>query len=217
MTPTANKTKAAANRGTARKPGRLDDATRMAKAMSHPLRARILDKLNQRVASPNELSQEFKESLGTVSYHVRALLDLDCVELVDTAPRRGAVEHYYRATRRAIVDDRAWSKLPPSAKRGFAVEWFKKAFGDVSRAIDEGTIDVRENTHLSMSEIHLDEEAWDELAEELKAVTLKAMQLQADTAGRRQKGTSEGEEIPVRVVMALYEGAPAKRRRGAKR
>lgn len=209
MTPSKNP--APARRRSRRKQGALDDATRMAKAMSHPLRARILHKLSGRVASPNELSQEFGESLGTVSYHVRALVQLECVELVDTAPRRGAVEHFYRATRRPILDDDAWSKLPPSAKRGFAVEWFKKAFGDVSRAIDEGTTEARANTHLSMTELVLDEQAWDELAEELKRITSKALDLQAESVGRREKSG----DIPARLVMALYEGMPAKR--GGKR
>ena len=33
--------------------------------------------------------------LGSVSYHVRVLADLGALQLVDQAPRRGAIEHYY--------------------------------------------------------------------------------------------------------------------------
>jgi hypothetical protein len=39
-----------------------------------------------------------------VSYPARTLLDLGMIELVDTKPHRGAVEHYYRALWRARVE-----------------------------------------------------------------------------------------------------------------
>jgi len=75
-------------------------------------------RINEGVASPVELAKDFGEPLGNVSYHVRVLVDLDCIELVDTVHRRGAVEHYYRATRRAIVEDAGWEQLAPEARRG---------------------------------------------------------------------------------------------------
>jgi DNA-binding transcriptional ArsR family regulator len=68
-----------------------------AQAAAHPLRATVLAKLGAQVYSPNELANELGASLGRVSYHVRVLHDLGMIKLVDTAPRRGAVEHYYKA------------------------------------------------------------------------------------------------------------------------
>ena len=58
------------------------------------------------------------ERLPNVSYHVRALLELGCVELVSTAQRRGAIEHYYRAVVRPFFRDRDWKKLPQSGPPG---------------------------------------------------------------------------------------------------
>jgi DNA-binding transcriptional ArsR family regulator len=90
----------------------LDETTRMAKAMAHPLRGRILVHLSrQGTASPVDLSRALGEPIGNVSYHVRMLLGLDCIELVDTRQRRGAIEHFYRATRHATVDDETWFDL----------------------------------------------------------------------------------------------------------
>jgi DNA-binding transcriptional ArsR family regulator len=77
-----------------------------AKAVAHPLRARILEALADEVRSPNELSVEFGEPLGNVSYHFTVLRGLGMVELVDTASRRGAIEHYYRALWRVQIDVR---------------------------------------------------------------------------------------------------------------
>src|SRR3954467_13553152 len=73
-----------------RPPGETSEA-RIAKALAHPLRARILQRLGERVASPGDLAAELGAPLGVVSYHVRMLRDYDCVELVDNrAPSRGA-------------------------------------------------------------------------------------------------------------------------------
>ncbi len=84
----------------------------VAKAFAHPLRVQILIILNERVASPNLLAQELDQSLNLVAYHVRVLEKYDCIELVDTKQRRGATEHFYRATRRQFLSDKEWSRLP---------------------------------------------------------------------------------------------------------
>ena len=78
------------NTGRNRPPGETSEA-RIAKALAHPLRARILQRLGERVASPGDLAVELDAPLGVVSYHVRMLRDYDCVELVGTEPRRGAL------------------------------------------------------------------------------------------------------------------------------
>ena len=90
---------------------------RLAKALSHPMRTRILAILNERVASPNEIAEMIDERLPNVSYHVRALLELGCIELVSTAQRRGAIEHYYRALTRPFFSDRDWKRLPRSGRQ----------------------------------------------------------------------------------------------------
>jgi DNA-binding transcriptional ArsR family regulator len=73
---------------------------RLVRALSHPLRVRILEILSERVASPNDLSAELGVELGHVAYHTRTLDRCGCLELVDTAQRRGATEHFYKAAAR---------------------------------------------------------------------------------------------------------------------
>src|SRR4051812_41474665 len=90
---------------------------RIAKALSHPLRARILQRLGERVASPGELAAELGAPLGVVSYHVRMLRDYECVELVRTEPRRGALQHFYRARARPSLGADQWRGLPAGVRR----------------------------------------------------------------------------------------------------
>ena len=66
----------------------------MVKAFAHPLRLEIMRRIGAR-ASPTELARQIGAPLGSVSYHVRVLAELGALELVDQAPRRGAIEHYY--------------------------------------------------------------------------------------------------------------------------
>jgi DNA-binding transcriptional ArsR family regulator len=94
---------------------------RVVKALAHPLRVRLLARLRERIASPSELAVEVDEPIGNVSYHVRALADLGMIELVRTAPRRGALEHYYRVREEPggaflscselLLDARGWREL----------------------------------------------------------------------------------------------------------
>src|SRR5215212_9980106 len=62
-------------------PLRTIDDPRYVKAMSHPLRVRILARLGERTASPNELAEWLDAPLGTVAYHVRTLRRLGLIEL----------------------------------------------------------------------------------------------------------------------------------------
>jgi DNA-binding transcriptional ArsR family regulator len=179
----------------------LDETTRMAKAMAHPLRGKILMHLsNHGTASPADLSRVLEEPIGNVSYHVRMLLDLDCVELVDTRQRRGAIEHFYRATRRAILDDAAWAKLPPAARKGLAVQWFRDAFADVSAAIDAGHLEGdADDVSLNFEKLELDDAGWNELHELLEGVKRKALELQ----DRAAAGPAE-DRRGARLIVAHY-------------
>jgi DNA-binding transcriptional ArsR family regulator len=185
-----------------------DLETRMAKALAHPLRARVLTRLNERVASPNELSRELNEPLGNVSYHVKALLELGCIELVDTAQRRGAIEHYYRALTRARLDESAFKKLPASIRGELSAGIVAEAIADASQAFKAGTFDSRTDRHNSWTRLRLDEQAWKELQGQLDTVLDRALELQAESAGRLQADKSGGEEIPTSLVMLGYESAP---------
>ena len=94
---------------------------RLVKALDHILRQHILLAAVAGEISPNELSKALDEELSQVSYHVKVLRD-DCdgmIEETRTEPRRGAVEHYYRASAKTLFPAKAWRRLKKgSARRG---------------------------------------------------------------------------------------------------
>ena len=192
---------------------------RLAKALSHPMRTRILAILNERVASPNEISEMIDERLPNVSYHVRALQELGCIELVSTAQRRGAIEHYYRAIVRPFFTDRDWKKLPQSGRQAVSDVALQMIWEDVSAAIKRGTFEARPDRHLSRSVLEIDETGWKELTDLLGRVLEDTEEIEARSA-ERIKGTDD-EAVPARVVLMHFESPPSepkgKKRGGAGR
>jgi DNA-binding transcriptional ArsR family regulator len=78
-----------------------------ARALSHPTRRAILKFLRAHgSASPSRTARHLRSDVGQVSYHFRALARLGFIEIAETIPRRGAVEHVYRLceNRRAPTD-----------------------------------------------------------------------------------------------------------------
>ena len=179
---------------------------RFGKALSHPLRMRALTVLNQRVASPSELAEELGEPLGSVAYHVRMLLDLGFIELVKTTPRRGAVEHHYRATERAWLDKSQWRQIPASLRRELSEAVLTEIWKDTVAAAEAGTLEESETGHLSRTPLILDEPGWAELAELLDDLLERALTIQAEATARLfGHGSLAG--IESRLVFMHYEAA----------
>lgn len=68
----------------------------LARALSHPLRAEILETLRNRIASPAELSRDLDQRLGVISYHAKTLLKCGCLELVHAERRHGSIEYFFK-------------------------------------------------------------------------------------------------------------------------
>jgi DNA-binding transcriptional ArsR family regulator len=176
---------------------------RIAKALSHPMRARILVILNERVASPNEIAEMIDERLPNVSYHVRALLDLGCIELVDTAQRRGAIEHYYRAIVRPFFSDSDWKRIPRSGRQAISDTLLHVIWDDVSESIEAGAFDSRADRYLSHSPIRVDEQGWSEIAKVMARALSEVEKIESQSARRLKKAKESG--VPTSVVLMQFE------------
>jgi DNA-binding transcriptional ArsR family regulator len=180
----------------------------LAKALAHPLRVRILTSLHKGISSPNQLARELGEPLGNVSYHVKTLLEYDCVELVKTEPRRGAVEHFYRATERAFFSDAEWAKIPASARKGISGVTLQAIGQDATEALVAGTIDAHTDTHLTHTPLLLDQRGWEELTTLLAETQNRAVEIQQEAAGRlAEEGT---QPISTKLAILHFESPPVK-------
>jgi DNA-binding transcriptional ArsR family regulator len=76
------------------------DAPEQLKAFTDPLRVRVLAILAREAATNQQLAARLGEPHAKVLHHVRALLDMSLIQLVDTRIKGGNVEKYYRAVAR---------------------------------------------------------------------------------------------------------------------
>src|SRR4051812_38695836 len=156
---------------------------RIAKALAHPLRARILQRLGERVSSPGELAVELDAPLGVISYHVRMLREYECVELVRTEPRRGALQHFYRAVARPALEEGQWRTLPASLRGELAGAALQGLVDDLAAAADAGNFDDPDLV-ITRTPLELDERAFKKLNKLLARTHEQVLAIAAESAGR---------------------------------
>lgn len=180
--------------------GKVDD--RLIKAIGHPLRHRALVVLSEGVASPKAVAERLGEPLGRVSHHVRVLAELGAIELVRTEPRRGAVEHFYRAVIQPWFDDEAWSRLPLATRRAVFGQPLQALIGDVSAAARGAGFDHGQ-AHVSYTVLELDETGMTEMAELLRETLERALVLGGEA--RERLGS---ERAPLRTELGIVHFEP---------
>jgi len=164
----------------------------LAAIVAHPTRARCFSILAERTASPVEIAQEIGKDVGHVGYHVRKLQEMNLIELVDERPVRGAVEHFYRAIARPIVDEKEVAEQPIEDREVFTRHILQLHIADVARAMDEHTFDARPNRWIIRTPMLLDEDGFEELAALHAEAYERTMDIQARSDERRAGTDDEG-------------------------
>lgn len=178
---------------------------RLAKAMAHPVRARSLQILNERVASPSDIARELELPVANVSYHVNTLLRLQCIEEVETHVVRGAIEHMYRAVRQPLVELDDAATMPASVRGTLCGEVFIDGMTDARTALEAGTVERRSDIHWTVTKGELDEQAFGEIHDILRDAYA---QVEAAHRAARERLVGGGEAIPWRLAIFHFE-APA--------
>jgi DNA-binding transcriptional ArsR family regulator len=176
------------------------------KAMSHPIRFQALTILNERVASSKEIAEEVGETIGAVAYHVRVLLDLGAIELVETKRRRGAIESFYRATVRSFFTDAEYERLPARTRRQLFAPTVQRIVDDALTALPRGGFDDK-RAHASWTALDLDREGYEEAATLVGETLERLLALQAESANRT---IDSGEDTRRRheFAMLLFQPTP---------
>jgi DNA-binding transcriptional ArsR family regulator len=177
---------------------------RVIKALTHPLRVQILRALEERTASPSELADEIGAPLGNVSYHVRQLHALGLIKLVKKTPRRGAIEHHYKALAQAPISDEAWAGTPGLVKES-VVGTSLGQLGQAVNAAAAGGGFQRPEAQLVREELALDEKGFADVAKELARTLDRIGKIREDSARRLAKSGDEGGSA--NVVLMLFEAA----------
>jgi DNA-binding transcriptional ArsR family regulator len=178
---------------------------RWLRAISHPIRIRLLAMLDEEPASPVILASKLNQPLGTIAYHVRTLYDLGLLKLVSTRQRRGATEHYYKTTGHPSSSEEAWEGLDGISKQRLLTALIAKATDYATRSAAAGGFDARE-AHISTEALKLDRAGLEQLAQESKKWLARAQEIERDAAARI--GQDADAELSVGLTLMLFEALP---------
>jgi DNA-binding transcriptional ArsR family regulator len=178
---------------------------RWLRAISHPIRIRLLAMLEEEASSPVVLANKLDQPLGTIAYHVRTLYDLGLLKLVSTRQRRGATEHYYQTTGHPHATSETWEALDSVSKQRLLTATLARANDYATRSAAAGGFDAKDS-HVSVSPLKLDKKGWNQLAKECKKWLAKAEQIEAEAAARIVDNPESS--MPVGLNLMLFEALP---------
>ena len=178
---------------------------RLVKALSHPLRIQILDVLSERIASPNWLSDRLDATLSHVAYHTRTLNQCGCLSLVDTAQKRGATEHFYKAAPGSYVSSRVWRRVPQAILGGVSGATLQSFMDRAVAALEAGTIDAREDTVLTWMPLLLDRRGWEEVVSVMEEATDRVLEAQQKSDQRVADADIPPQTISTIAGLASFE------------
>lgn len=177
--------------------------TNRIKAMEHPLRARVWRTLvEEGTMSPAQISRVLDADVGYISYHAKALVKLGCAELVETRPVRGAVEHFYRATDRHLIDRAEWEELNPIMGEDLLCDIVQRILDDfvVSRGAD--IVGSDGNFHITRTPQILDPQGLEEAMESAERHRLEMSEIEKRSVKRRAE--EETPSVPVSSCVLLF-------------
>lgn len=181
--------------------------------VSHPVRVKALVVLVDRTASPKEIAAELKENISTVSHHVKELLRMGMIELVDEKRRRGAVEHFYRAVMRPVWSTADWEALDIEERNQVSLWHMQLILADVARAFAGGTFDARSDRHATRIPLVVDEDGWEKLTKLLEDTYHSIFEIQAESAERLAED-GELESISAMASLLAFEMPGGDRKAG---
>jgi DNA-binding transcriptional ArsR family regulator len=177
---------------------------RLIKGLSHPLRVEILAHMNERPWSPRELEKELGEGLSQVSYHVKVLFDFELIELTGTEPRRGAVEHFYRAVERAFVPSGMAKQIPKSGQQIIGNDILEAIDKDVGASLKSGRFYARDDWHTSWTPADLDKQGCEDAEKLADAFVEDFLKIEAESATRRTECADGGEHIATSAAILVF-------------
>lgn len=195
---------------------RNDIEPSICQALKHPLRARILEVVNEMPMSPSkfvrqglipeEYFEHYQQALSLASYHFQQLEKEGCIEVVETIPRRGTAEHVYRGISRVFFSDREFEELPHATRKGLSKSSFQGIVARTDGAIRSGTFDMRPDRHLTWKAMRLDEEGWREITDILADAFEQAEAARCRSEDRLGETGEDG--FPATFAILAFESPP---------
>lgn len=183
----------------------LSPIRRLAIALGHPLRVRILSALVAGEGSATTLSRQFGDAtVGDVSYHLGVLADdCDLIERVRAEQVRGALESFFRLKPPGSALGRV--ELPKPIVQGLRAELFCTFVDAAVAALDAGLFDAPDSTTtFAAKPVTVDPQGLEEINQALAEAMERVKRAEAESR-RRLELESSAEPVSALVGAAAFQ------------
>lgn len=183
---------------------RVEYLRRLSVVFALDLRINIVTELYLREMSPKQFHEEFGGgSISRVDKNFKKLTEHGWLRYIRSegpgGSRRGAHEHFYRATKLAVFDNETWALVPYSMRVAISWRTFKILAERVRDALKTKTLDARADSHLSWTTVVLDQLGWERVVGAVNALFASIFEEQDDAKLR----ISHSGEKPMVATVAL--------------
>jgi hypothetical protein len=105
---------------------------------------------------------------------------------------RGATEHFYKATRRALFDGKAWENLPETIKNKVSGRTVTDLLGAIAEAMLEETFDELDDRALAWDKTLVDKQGWEEIEAIIRKAIFRSLKAAAEAEERVAASGEEG-------------------------
>lgn len=182
---------------------------RLAPVLADDVCMQIVSELNRREMSVTQFHREFGgATTGGIRSRFKRLETSGWLKKVNEETggrRRGATEHFYRATRPTIRDSGAWTEPSDALRRTRSWRTFKQFAEKVKEAMQAGTFDARVDRYVTLSFLSLDQQGWANVVAGIEALSALIFEEQGRAKARMKR--SDEELVAMTVGLGAFEAS----------
>lgn len=175
---------------------------RLARILSDQLRMDIVCECNLREVSP----RGFRDAFGgpSLASLQQTFIELEQFGWIERVPAVGGpppedFDRLYRSEQRVVIDNPLWSRLPQSVKSSMTARVVESLFKRTRDAMKAGTVDARDDSHLSLTPVLLDQQGWEAVIDRFDALLEYVIEEQEEAGARM----AESGEEPILMTAGL--------------
>jgi DNA-binding transcriptional ArsR family regulator len=168
------------------------------RVLHHPLRVRILAACSEGEVTVEQFAKDRKIERRTASNHFRALERAGLLNHREVQVR-GVLLHLYRAAQEPIITDSEFAGMDKKERNKFSESVIRDFVARCWAALDAGTLDSRDDSHLTWLPLTLDEQGWKEAVDLLTRVFEALYEIRAESRIRLR----ESGEPPIPTIFGL--------------
>lgn len=186
---------------------RLEATRKRLLAVTHPTREAIMRVLvDGGEMSPSQVAPLVGETVPNTSHHMKALTTAGCIEHTRKGSARGAIQHFYRAIDRPLVETDDWELFrrehPVWAER-LVAQGLQVVLDDAAASARAGLLGADKNTHISRTRLVLDNQGLQEGVQAQERCREEMLEIARRSAKRQE--ANAGAPIHVSSGQLLFE------------